>query len=287
VFIFYISIITVPPETVVDVGKDAIIQLNKLRHFVAYAVLGIALAYATTDWDINTLYLAVLVVGVTVIYGVGIEFSQSFRPNRSFSLGDAYLNAFGGVLATSYYLITTYIEFVPAVSFLGSFIDQFDPPRGDTLSERQVQSRLSEVVMNMSEPQPVSWFVNETGGDKSTVEGVLENHLTVGNLETYGDSKGQILLGPPGIDPSRTTIELQEKQYDDFNSFELGFPDGHIERAHTYSVGNCTVAASTEGETIAVFVDGDLSFTIDEYVKTTSLPVVCHLSTRLSCLHLR
>jgi VanZ like family. len=122
-FIFYVSIITVPPETVVDAGRPPIIPLDKWRHFVAYAVFGVALGYATTDWEVNSLLLAVLVIGVTVIYGVGIEFGQSFRPNRFFSLGDAYANAFGGVLATSYYLISQYIEYVPVVELLRSFTD--------------------------------------------------------------------------------------------------------------------------------------------------------------------
>jgi hypothetical protein len=145
--------------------------------------------------------------------------------------------------------------------------DQFGPPGLDSLSERQVSNRLVEVVMDMAEPRPVSWFVDETGGDESTVQGVIEEHLAVGNLETYGESNGEMRFGPPGIDPSRTTLELREGQYGDL---ELGFPDGHTERAHTHSVGDCTVAASTEGETIAVFVDGGLSFTVDEYVKTLS-----------------
>lgn len=47
-FIFYMSIITVPPETVVDQGKPGLIPLDKWRHFVAYAVLGYASVYATT-----------------------------------------------------------------------------------------------------------------------------------------------------------------------------------------------------------------------------------------------
>lgn len=117
------SIVTVPPETAVDTVRPDILPLDKWRHFVAYGVLGIALAYATTDWDMKKSFLAVFVIGVVVIYGVGIEFGQSFRPNRYFSLGDAYANAFGGVLVTSYYLISRYLEFVPVVGFLRSLTD--------------------------------------------------------------------------------------------------------------------------------------------------------------------
>jgi len=123
VFIFYVSIITVPPETAIDAGKPAPIPLDKWRHFVAYATLGVALAYATTDWEVSTPRLAVFVILVTVIYGVGIEFGQSVRPERYFSLGDAYANAFGGLLVAPYYLIDRYIEFVPISSFLPSFVE--------------------------------------------------------------------------------------------------------------------------------------------------------------------
>ncbi len=125
VFIFYVSIVTVPPETVavVDAGRPPVVPLDKWRHFVAYAALGTALAYATTDWEVDTRLLAVSVVGVTVIYGVGIELGQSFRPNRYYSIGDAYANALGGLLVVPYYLVRPYLEFVPALSLLRSLAD--------------------------------------------------------------------------------------------------------------------------------------------------------------------
>ncbi len=117
-FIFYASILTVPPETVVDRVK--LFPLDKWRHFVAYAALGYALAYATTDWDLDPRLLAALVVVTTITYGVGIEYGQSLVPERSLSIGDAYANALGGILVVPWYVVRPSLDFVPLVSFLES-----------------------------------------------------------------------------------------------------------------------------------------------------------------------
>lgn len=112
-FIFYTSILTVPPETVVDEAKPDLLPLDKWRHFLAYAALGGSLAYATTDWEVDGRVLAVTVVGVTVLYGVGVEFGQSLIPQRYFSVGDAYANALGGMLVMPWYLVRPRMEFLP------------------------------------------------------------------------------------------------------------------------------------------------------------------------------
>lgn len=117
-FIFYASIITVPPETVIDGGKPDPIPLDKWRHFIAYAALGYAFAYATADWTIENRFLAVLVIGTTILYGVGIEFGQSFIPRRYFSVGDAYANTLGGVLVIPWYIFRSYVKFIPFRSFV-------------------------------------------------------------------------------------------------------------------------------------------------------------------------
>jgi VanZ family protein len=111
-FIFYVSIVTVPPETALDTRPD-MIPLDKWRHFLAYAAFGGTLAYATTDWELDRRMLAAGVVGVTVLYGVGIEVGQSALPARYFSLGDAYANALGGLLVTPWYAIRSRLSFVP------------------------------------------------------------------------------------------------------------------------------------------------------------------------------
>jgi VanZ family protein len=112
-FILYTSVLTVPPETAVDAAKPGaldLIQLDKWRHFVAYAALGGALAYATTDWNLRPWTVGILVIGVTVLYGVGMESWQSFLPDRHFSVDDAYASAVGGTLVTPWYLIDGYFD---------------------------------------------------------------------------------------------------------------------------------------------------------------------------------
>lgn len=109
-FVFYFSILSPPPETVIDTRPE-LIPLDKWRHFVAYAAIGGALAYATTDWDRDRTHRAVAVFVLTVLYGIGIEFCQSLMPARYFSLVDAYANALGGVLVLQWYLMEPYLEF--------------------------------------------------------------------------------------------------------------------------------------------------------------------------------
>lgn len=126
-FIFYVSIITVPPETVVDQvkpGPPDLIPLDKWRHFVAYAAFGYALAYAVTDWNIRKSKLAAFAIGVTVMYGIGIEFGQSLIPERYFSMDDAYANAFGGFLVIPWYFVRPYIELVPTMTFVKSMLSK-------------------------------------------------------------------------------------------------------------------------------------------------------------------
>jgi VanZ family protein len=113
-FIFYTSILTVPPETAVDAAKPEPLPLDKWRHFVAYAAFGGALAYASADWSVERRYVAAFVIVGTIAYGVGIEFGQSFVPERYFSVGDAYANALGAVLISPWYLIRPYVEFESA-----------------------------------------------------------------------------------------------------------------------------------------------------------------------------
>jgi VanZ family protein len=131
-FIFYTSIVTAPPETVVDqvragTGLEEAVQLDKWRHFVAYAVLGCTLAYAAADRELGPARSALLVVGVTVVYGVGIELGQSTIPDRYFSVGDALANALGGALALCWFGLERYVSYVP----LGDFLDRV--PHGGLL----------------------------------------------------------------------------------------------------------------------------------------------------------
>lgn len=118
--IFYLSILTVPPETPVVPGRPAIVPLDKWRHFLAYAAFGGALAYATTEWSWRRRRLAALVVGTTVLYGIGIEAGQAFLPERYFALGDAWANAVGGLLVLPWFLVRPYLTVTPVGEWLAS-----------------------------------------------------------------------------------------------------------------------------------------------------------------------
>lgn len=112
VFIFYLSVITAPPGTPI-VEPPPLVPLDKWRHFLAYAALGGALAYATVDWECRTVTVALACFAIVVAYGVGIEVAQSFLPERYFGIGDAYANALGGVLALPLFALRDRIPVVP------------------------------------------------------------------------------------------------------------------------------------------------------------------------------
>ena len=127
--IFYTSIVTVPPETVLDRtnpgGLDSFqLRLDKWRHFLAYAAFGYALAYATADWRLTIRRRAAFVLGVAVLYGVGIECGQSLVPERYFSVGDAYANALGALLVAPWYLIRPSLVFVPLRTWLSAIAER-------------------------------------------------------------------------------------------------------------------------------------------------------------------
>jgi VanZ family protein len=82
-FVFYTSILTVPPETAVDQLRPDLLPLDKWRHLLAYAAVAGSLAYATADWAVERRRLALGVFLVTVAYGVGIEAGQSALPART------------------------------------------------------------------------------------------------------------------------------------------------------------------------------------------------------------
>lgn len=117
-FIFYTSILTTPPSDPVVPGKPSLLPLDKWRHFLAYAVFAGSLVYATADIDRSVRQRLLFVVGIAVLYGIGIEFWQSMIPTRYFSLGDAYANALGAMLVTPWYLIQSRIQFTPVLTRL-------------------------------------------------------------------------------------------------------------------------------------------------------------------------
>lgn len=117
--IFSYSILIAPPEPPVE-APFRLLPVDKWQHLIAYAALAYALAYASTDWSWPTRRLIVFVIGVTVLYGVGIELGQGFTADRVVSVGDAYANALGGLLVIPYYLLEPYVRFQPLTAFFES-----------------------------------------------------------------------------------------------------------------------------------------------------------------------
>lgn len=145
--------------------------------------------------------------------------------------------------------------------------DEYGPQGPGAPTEGQINSQFVYLANEMTEPQPIEWFCDRTGGDQATVAEAIELQLMMGNFEEYEGEAGETQYGPPGFDPGRTSLELQTGPHGDP---ELGFPDGHTERARSHSVGGCTIVASATSGTIAVFVDDELSFTIDDHVQILS-----------------
>jgi len=117
-FVFYTSILTTPPPEPVIPGRPDLLPLDKWRHFLAYAALAGALAYATADSDRDVRVLFLAVVGATALYGIGIEFWQSLIPNRYFSVEDAYANLLGAVLVAPWYLVRSRLAVQPVLRTL-------------------------------------------------------------------------------------------------------------------------------------------------------------------------
>jgi VanZ family protein len=117
-FVFATSVLVAPPPQPVVPGKVDALPLDKWRHFLAYAAIAYALAYALADSDRPRTHLAVGVFGATMLYGIGIELWQWTIPNRFFSVMDAYANAIGAALVVVWYAAEPYLQLRPLSSFL-------------------------------------------------------------------------------------------------------------------------------------------------------------------------
>ncbi|MFB6173153.1 MAG: VanZ family protein [Halobacteriales archaeon] len=116
--IFYLSVVTVPPEQAVAPKPD-LVPLDKWRHFLAYAAFGASVAYVLVE-SRRGLYLkmgAVFLVALT--YGVGIEAWQAFLPRRYFGIEDAVANGIGAGLSLLWYAIEPRTRFVPLARLRG------------------------------------------------------------------------------------------------------------------------------------------------------------------------
>jgi len=110
--ILYSSVIAVPPG--VERGQALIPHLDKILHGIAYAGLGIAMAYALLRSGFSRRRRAAIVLVVAAGYGVVIEVLQGQLTARTASAVDALANAVGALFALSWYAIVDHVEFVRA-----------------------------------------------------------------------------------------------------------------------------------------------------------------------------
>ena len=108
--IFYFSVLAIPPET----GAPApdIIDLPTWRHFLAYFVLGLSIAYALTDRSISRKRKVLLVFVLATGYGAFIELAQGFVPERHMEVTDVFINAASVSVSLCWYLVEPYVEHV-------------------------------------------------------------------------------------------------------------------------------------------------------------------------------
>jgi VanZ family protein len=108
--ILYSSVIAVPPG--VDRGQALIPHLDKILHGIAYATLGLAMAYALVGSQCSQRQQVLLVLGVTAAYGVAIELLQGQLTARTASALDALANVLGALVVLGWYAIVDHVEFV-------------------------------------------------------------------------------------------------------------------------------------------------------------------------------
>jgi VanZ family protein len=107
IVIGYFSFGGVPPQ---QPGSGPL--WDKKLHFVAYAGLGLSIAYATIEEQRLWLRLAFIIGGAT-LYGAGVEAVQFVLPERYFGLGDLLANTIGACLATGWLIVERIVGYVP------------------------------------------------------------------------------------------------------------------------------------------------------------------------------
>jgi len=81
---------------------------DKIKHFIAYFVLGISLCLwiSSDKWRAKPVIRGMFVVLICAIFGISDEFHQSFVPGRSGNdLGDLTADFIGGLAAPFLYLL--------------------------------------------------------------------------------------------------------------------------------------------------------------------------------------
>ena len=121
--IAYWSLVTTPPSVTVVGSTVAGSPLNRQtlgpdlppaaqRHALAYAMFGLALAYALVDSRRSTVRKAMLVFTVATGYGALMEVGQWFHPDRVAALADVAVNACGAATSLTWYGLERRVRFV-------------------------------------------------------------------------------------------------------------------------------------------------------------------------------
>ncbi|MDR5674230.1 VanZ family protein [Halalkaliarchaeum sp. AArc-GB] len=125
--IFYASLLSPPPETVVDDARPWFSPLSHWRHFVAYFTLAGTLAYATDHWRLPRWRHAALVIAIAAFFGVAMEFGQVFVPERTqFMITDVVVNTLGASLVLAWFFVRPALELTPIENLLAGSVDE--PP---------------------------------------------------------------------------------------------------------------------------------------------------------------
>jgi len=111
--IAYFSLLTPPPSAP---GGEPF--WDKHLHFVAYAGLALAAAYATVRYRPQPVVRGSIVIGGTIAFGILIEVVQGVLPTRSFGWGDLLANCLGAVLVSIWFLVERRIAYVRAMRLL-------------------------------------------------------------------------------------------------------------------------------------------------------------------------
>lgn len=84
---------------------------DKQLHFLAYAGLTAATAYATATWEHPGRRRAAAVLLAVLLYGLGIELVQGTLTDRSFSPGDLLANGIGVALGSLWFAAERYLAY--------------------------------------------------------------------------------------------------------------------------------------------------------------------------------
>jgi len=92
-------------------GDDSLLNAfefnDKIKHFIAYFVLGITYCIwiPRKNWLAKPIFWCIIVVVLCTLFGISDEYHQSYVPGRSGNnLGDLMANFIGGLVSVFLYL---------------------------------------------------------------------------------------------------------------------------------------------------------------------------------------